>query len=50
MQFGNSNGMPLKLFKSCQIKKNGKIDNEESKAKSVEHCMMLEFLKLQVHQ
>ncbi len=50
MQFGNSNGVPLKLFESCQIKQNGKIDNEESKAKSVEYCMMLEFLKLQVNQ
>jgi hypothetical protein len=46
MWFGNSNGVLLKLFKSYQIKQNGKIDNEESKAKSVKYCMMLEFLKL----
>ncbi len=46
MWFGNSNGLPLKLFESCQIKENGKIDNEDSKAENVEYCMMLELLKL----
>jgi hypothetical protein len=50
MRFGNSNGVLLKLFESCQIKKNEKINNEESKAESLKYCMMLEFLKLQVIQ
>lgn len=50
MPFGNSNGMLMKLSKICQIKQNGKIENEESKAKSVEYCTMLEFLKMQVNQ
>jgi hypothetical protein len=50
MPFGKSNGVPLKLFKSCQIKQNGRTNNEESKVESVEYCMMLKFLKLQVNQ
>ncbi len=50
MPFDNSNGIFLNFFKSCQITQNGKTNNGESKAKSVEYCMMLEFLKLQVNR